>query len=91
MHNVGELGLSQILSGVQFPIRLHCHVLITENVQTEDNDLLFLKSGWIQICPTSRSVTKAAKLGNHISDACKVFNHTNLRVCRMLIFPYLLQ
>lgn len=37
MHNVGELGLSQILAGVQFPGRLHCHVLlITENVQTEN-------------------------------------------------------
>lgn len=65
MHNVGELGLSQILAGVQFPGRLHCHVLlITENVQTENNYLLFfVRSGWIQTCPTSMSVIKAAKLG----------------------------
>lgn len=35
MHNVGELGLPQILAGVQSPDRLHCHVfLVTENVQT---------------------------------------------------------
>jgi len=43
MHNVGELGLSQILAGVQYSDRLYCHVLITENVQTENDYLLFCK------------------------------------------------
>lgn len=38
MHSVGEVGLSQILAGVQYSGRLPCYVvLITENLQTENN------------------------------------------------------
>lgn len=42
MHNGGELGQSPMPAGVKFPDSLDYHALMTEKVQSENNNLSFL-------------------------------------------------